>query len=236
MRVAIVQSNYIPWRGYFDLISSVDRFVLFDDVQFTRRDWRNRNRIQDDRGPRWLSIPVQNKGKYTQLICETKVSDPGWATKHWQIVRDTYRKAPRFCENRDFVADLYGTAPGPFLSEINRHFLNGICGHLGIDTPLCMSTDYEASGVKTDRLLNLCLQLGATEYVSGPTAKSYLDEDRFNEAGIEVSWFKYGPYAEYRQPYQPFDPNLTILDLLLCTGEDAEQLIVPKHEQHITYD
>ena len=135
-RVAIVQSNYVPWRGYFDLIASVDEFVLLDDVQYTRRDWRNRNRIKTEQGTRWLTIPVQVSGRYTQTIAETKVAEPGWADQHWSIVRQSYRDAAGFEAAAPFVEELYATVPGPSLSDVNRHFLGAICERLAIDTPL----------------------------------------------------------------------------------------------------
>src|SRR3954465_9010354 len=92
-RVAIVQSNYVPWRGYFDLIASVDEFVLLDDAQYTKRDWRNRNRIKTAQGTRWLSVPVQVSGRYTQAIYDTFVADPDWARSHWETIRQTYARA-----------------------------------------------------------------------------------------------------------------------------------------------
>ena len=224
-RVAIVQSNYIPWRGYFDLIASVDEFIVLDDVQYTRRDWRNRNRIKTPQGPQWLTIPVRVSGRYTQLICETAVDDDSWAERHWEIVRLNYRDASGFDYAREFVEELYRTVPGTHLSEINRHFLERICGQLGVATPLTDSRAYAAEGTKSDRLIDLCRKANATEYLSGPSAKAYLDEERFSTAGIAVSWFSYGPYPDYEQVHPPFEPQVSILDVLLCTGEDARRFV-----------
>jgi hypothetical protein len=223
--VAIVQSNYVPWRGYFDLIASVDEFILLDDVQYTRRDWRNRNRIKTPRGPQWLTIPVRVSGRYTQLICDTEVDDRAWAKRHWEIVQLNYGGAPGFDYAREFVEEMYRSVPGTGLSEINRHFLERICGRLGIETPLTDSRTYAAEGTKSERLIDLCRRAGATEYLSGPSAKAYLDEERFAAAGISVSWFSYGPYPEYAQAHPPFEPQVSILDVLLCTGEDAPQFV-----------
>src|SRR5208283_1807000 len=91
--LAAIQSNYIPWKGYFDIINRVDEFMLYDDAQYTRRDWRNRNKIKTPRGLRWLTIPVRVKGKFHQKICETEISDPGWAAGHWQTLRQNYARA-----------------------------------------------------------------------------------------------------------------------------------------------
>jgi WbqC-like protein family len=226
-RVAIVQSNYVPWRGYFDLIASVDEFVLLDDVQYTRRDWRNRNRIKTATGTRWLTIPVQVRGRYTQTIAETQVADDGWSDQHWSLVGQSYRQAPAFEETAPFVEHLYATAPGPSLSDVNRHFLAAICKRLEIGTPLTRSQDYGPEGAKTARLLDICLKSGATTYVSGPSAKDYLEESRFAAEGIDVEWFEYGPYAEYDQVHPPFEPRVSILDTLLCTGEAAVECVRP---------
>jgi hypothetical protein len=225
LRVAIVQSNYVPWRGYFDLIDSVDEFVLLDDVQYTKRDWRNRNRIKTAQGPRWLSIPVQVSGRYTQSIFETLIADDNWARSHWETVRQSYARAAGAGEALEFVEDLYATVPGPRLTDVNRHFLTRIAEHLGITTKLSLSLDYDPQGSKTERLLDICLKAGASEYVSGPAARSYLEVADFEARGIAVSWFEYGPYPAYDQVHPPFDPHVSILDLLLCTGPTAPSLL-----------
>jgi hypothetical protein len=224
-RVAIVQSNYVPWRGYFDLIASVDEFILLDDVQYTRRDWRNRNRIKTSRGTRWLTIPVEVSGRYTQSIYDTRVADPSWPARHWDTVRQSYAKTAGFKQLGGFVEELYATAPGPRLTDVNRHFLRRVCERLGIATPLTLSLDYEPRGVKTERLLDICVKAGATEYVSGPAARDYLDESRFRDSGIAVSWFEYGPYPGYEQVHPPFDPQVSILDVLLCAGDQAATVV-----------
>lgn len=224
-RIAIVQSNYVPWRGYFDLIAAVDEFVLLDDVQYTRRDWRNRNRIKAPQGSRWLTIPVEVSGRYTQAISETRVADPGWARAHWETLRQAYAQAPGFAEVHDAIHGLYAAVPGPFLSDVNRHFLDGVTAMLGIETSLQPSSDYRPEGSKTARLLDICLKAGAAEYVSGPAAKAYLDVAMFAAEGISVTWFEYGPYDEYEQVHPPFDPQVSILDLLFCAGSGAPGLI-----------
>jgi hypothetical protein len=223
-RVAIVQSNYVPWRGYFDLIAAVDEFILLDDAQYTRRDWRNRNKIKTPQGSRWLTIAVEVSGRYTQSIYETRAAEQDWPERHWDIIRQSYAKAPHFNELGSFVEGLYASVPGTCLTHINRHFLEGIAARLGIVTPVTVSLDYRPQGAKTDRLLDLCLKAGATEYVSGPAARAYLEEDRFREHGISVSWFQYGPYPGYDQVCPPFDPQVSILDLLLCAGSAASSL------------
>jgi WbqC-like protein family len=219
--VAIVQSCYIPWKGYFDLIASVDEFVLFDDRQFTRRDWRNRNRIKTPQGSQWLTIPVETKGRYHQRIDETVIGDPRWAEQHWKTIVHNYAAAPYFADYRDRLDALYESATDPRLSVVNRHFLEAINELLGITTTLSWSTDYEAEGTKTERLVSLCRAAEATHYLSGPSARSYLDESAFAAAGIELSYFDYSDYPEYEQLYPPFDHAVTVLDLILNTGPEA---------------
>lgn len=220
-RVAIVQSNYIPWKGYFDLIDSVDEFILLDTVQFTRRDWRNRNTIKTAQGLKWLTIPVVSKGKYHQRICDTQIADSDWAQRHWQVIRSVYRSAPCFNVVGPAIEELYRTAPARFLSEVNRHFLDGLCRLLSITTALQNACDFPASDEKSERLVDLCLQTRATEYVSGPAARDYLETNLFTDRGVSVSWFQYDGYVEYPQQHPPFVHHVSVLDLLFQTGDSA---------------
>jgi hypothetical protein len=224
--VAIVQSNYIPWKGYFDLIDGVDEFILLDDVQYTRRDWRNRNRLKSPQGVRWLSIPVQVKGRYQQRIDETLIDDPRWAERHWATLLSWYRRAPFFEHYRAELEALYLDTHEERLSSVNRRFVSGLCRLLGISTSLSWSSDYGASGQKTERLLEICLAAGARRYVSGPAAHAYLEEERFHAEGIEVVWMSYEGYPTYPQLHPPFEHRVSILDLLLNTGEQARQYML----------
>lgn len=223
--VAIVQSNYIPWRGYFDLIGLVDEFVLYDDVQYTRRDWRNRNRIKTSQGPQWLTIPVEVKGKYLQQICETQVESPDWTKRHWKALMHNYSAAPHFERHRERFEELYLGCDERSLSLINRRFLDAVCSVLGIKTTLTWSMDYGGDGTKTERLVDLCRRTGATAYLSGPSAKEYLDERLFEDAGIAVTYMDYSGYREYPQLHPPFEPAVTALDLIFNTGEEAPQYL-----------
>lgn len=220
-RVAIVQSSYIPWKGYFDIINSVDEFILYDDVQFTRRDWRNRNRIKTPQGLRWLTIPVHTKGHYLQRVDETLVSDSGWARSHWSAILQNYSVAPFFTEYRALFEELFLTCAETRLSFINRYFLEAICRILGIVTPLKWSSEFAAHGSKTERLVSLCTAAGATSYLSGPSARDYIDEEQFRRSGIKLSYMDYSGYLEYTQLYPPFEHGVTILDLIFNLGDKA---------------
>lgn len=219
--IAILQSNYIPWKGYFDLINSVDEFVLYDDMQYTRRDWRNRNKIKTPSGTQWLTIPVQVKGKYSQRINETHISDSAWAGQHWKSILTNYQRASYFQHYHDLFEALYMSASQTLLSQINEHFLRAICEVLGIKTRISWSSEYEIIDGKTERLVSICQQSGATHYMSGPAAKSYIDAAQFQAAGISLSFMDYDGYPEYPQLFPPFDHAVSILDLIFNVGTDA---------------
>ncbi len=226
--IAIVQSNYVPWRGYFDLIRSVDEFVLLDDVQFTRRDWRNRNRIKTAKGPAWLTIPVRSKGRYHQLINETEVVGPDWAINHWQKIEAAYKSAPYFDVYRGGLLSLFEQAQRESnLTNINFILLSEICKLLGITTPFSWSSDYGHVGSKTERLLRICVQANADCYLSGPAARAYIDPQRFIENGIELVYADYEGYPKYPQLYGEFCPNMSIIDLIFCAGPNALEYMKP---------
>jgi hypothetical protein len=224
-KAAIVQSNYIPWKGYFDLINMVDEFILLDDVQYTRRDWRNRNQIKTPHGLLWLTIPVDVKGKYTQKIKDTTISDPKWAHRHWQTIVSNYSKAKHFRSFRETLEGLF-LAPGErFLSEVNFRFLTAISRALGIRARISQSMDYRVSEGKNERLIELCKQVGATEYLSGPSARGYIDEECFRANGIGVRFMDYGGYPVYDQLYPPFEHAVSFVDLLLNVGPEAPRFM-----------
>ncbi|MBE3011314.1 WbqC family protein [Microbispora sp. NEAU-D428] len=223
-RVALVQSSYIPWKGYFDLIANVDEFILFDDAQYSSGSWRNRNRIKTATGPRWLSLPIK-RGPLSQLINEVTISDPNWRERHWRILAEAYKKAPCFDEVAPGLEKLYQECGSNRLSEINRHFLEGLCPLLGVQANFTRSEDYCAIGSSSARVLDICRKAGADEYLSGPAARAYLDESIFRKAGIEVRWFDYSGYPEYPQLHPPFDHQVTVLDLLFNVGSAAAEYL-----------
>jgi hypothetical protein len=222
-RVAILQSNYIPWKGYFDLINMVDEFVLYDDMQYTRRDWRNRNKVKTPQGLKWLTIPVEVKGKYFQKISETRISEADWAVKHWQIIQQFYSKAPYFKKYKDIFEDCYLGNSEIFLSDVNFKFIKVVSTVLGINTKLRWSNEFKLLEGQTEKLLNICQQVGADVYLSGPAAKDYFDAALAEKMGIEVEWMDYSGYPEYAQSYPPFEHGVTILDLIFNEGPNAHK-------------
>lgn len=222
-KVAILQSNYIPWKGYFDLIASVDEFILYDDMQYTRRDWRNRNQIKTPQGLQWLTVPVQVKGKYHQKIRDTEVDGHNWAKDHWQALLQNYRRAPHFQAIAEWLEPQFVGQSDTHLSQLNRRLIESVCDYLGIKTIIRNSWDYELHEGKTERLASLCLQAGGKEYVSGPSARDYIDEKVFHDTGIRLTWFDYSGYPEYPQLWGAFAHHVTILDLLFNCGPDAHR-------------
>ena len=221
MKVAILQSNYIPWKGYFDLIQSVDTFVIYDCVQYTKNDWRNRNQILIGGKPTWLTIPVSVKN-LDQKIDETEVSDMRWTKKHWNSIKSSYGRSNGFDRYGAVFENLYAEAQGvKSLSKINKIFIKAICSALRIDTVIRDASEFTLQEGQTERLVSLCESLGATEYVSGPAAKNYLNESCFREADIDVSWFSYEGYPVYEQNSDPFIHSVSIVDLLMSNGKDA---------------
>ena len=220
-KVAILQSNYIPWKGYFDLINMVDEFVLYDDMQYTRRDWRNRNKIKTPNGLIWLSIPVEVKGKYSQKINETKVSEKDWAKKHWQSIVHNYSKAKYFKDYKEIFEELYLSCDEEYLSQINYKFITAINDILGIKTKIRWSSEFELIDGQTEKLLGICKDCNADVYLSGPAAKGYFDEAIAEQMGVSVEWMDYANYPVYEQLHSPFEHGVTILDLIFNEGPDA---------------
>lgn len=220
-KVAILQSNYIPWKGYFDMIAAVDEFILYDDMQYTRRDWRNRNQIKTPQGVQWLTVPVKVKGKYEQKIRETEMDGTDWAQCHWKSFCQHYKRTQYFSEIAAWLEPLYQRTDYTHISQLNRCFIEAICNYLGITAKISNSWDYTLIDGKSERLANLCAQAGGTEYISGPAAKDYIEEKFFKERNITLNWFDYSGYPEYPQLWGEFTHGVTILDLLFNCGTEA---------------
>lgn len=223
MRVGIIQSCFIPWRGYFDFIASVDQFIFLDDVQFTSRDWRNRNRIKTPRGTQWLTVPVRHS-RPPRRICDTLIDDAhDWRAKHLGTWQANYARAPYYADVREILAAV----PGPgetTISTLNRCLIRAVCDYLEIATPLGMSADVPAAGNRTERLVNLVRAVGGSSYLSGPSADAYLDKDLFAQAGIRLEYKSYD-YPAYPQLWGDFDGAVSVLDLIANCGPGAAALM-----------
>lgn len=218
-KVAILQSNYIPWKGYFDLIAAVDDFILYDDMQFTKNDWRNRNLIKTPAGVQWLTVPAGQDIR--RRIRDVSLPDRSWQRKHWTTLQNNYARAPYFKEVADWLAPFYLSEAHDNLSALNRQLIVAICNYLGIRTRIHNSWDFTLAEGRTERLVSLCQQVGANEYLSGPAAKEYMEEALMEAAGIKLTWFDYAGYPPYPQQWGAFTHHVSIVDLLFNCGPEA---------------
>lgn len=223
-KVAICQSNYIPWKGYFDLIHDVDVFIFYDHTQYTTRDWRNRNTIKTPDGLMWLSVPVGSKRN--RRIDEVTISNHEWQGAHWKSINQYYQNAEYFSYYRSFFEEIYLKTQWTKLSELSQYLVKHIAkDFLQITTVFGNSTEYERTGQKQDAIFSMLESIGTSEYVSGPAAKAYLDEQQFINSSMKLTWKDYSGYPEYHQFFPPFRHDVSILDLLFHTGPEAPNYI-----------
>ena len=221
MRVAIIQSAYVPWKGFFDLVGRTDLYVVLDGAQYVKRHWHNRNRIMTPNGPIWLTIPVATKSRFEQPIDEVSFAEP-WADKHWRSIEMAYRKSPFFAEEAPALKALYEAAERlDRLTDVNTLFLQALMNRLDIPTKMVRDGEFAPQGKQTARLLDICVKARATNYLSGPSARDYFEESLFAAADIAVEWMSYGPYPVYPQRGPAFDHAVSVIDLLFSVGPAA---------------
>lgn len=219
MRVGLIQSNYLPWRGYFDFIDDVDLFIFHDDLQYTRRDWRNRNIIKTPQGKQWLTVPVNLQSSH-QLIKDVSVDyTQNWLPYQINRFNECYRTAPFYSDAIRFLKQLQQKSVRS-ISELNRFLIREISHYLDITTPMDVSWTYTPQGTKTERIIDIMKKTGATVYLSGPNADGYLDKNLFLENHISLEYKSY-IYDPYPQPWGDFIGDVTILDLIANCGPDA---------------
>lgn len=226
MKAALLQSNYIPWKGNFDLIRSVDVYVIYDEVQYTKNDWRNRNLIKDNQGNlQWLTIPVRVESS-SQSIADTTIPNPKWKKKHWRSIAQNYAKSAYFKTYGPILENLYDTCPDGKLSDVNRHFLYGICRILGIETKIIDSKELSLTGDRQEKIVDMCKKLDVDTYLSGPAAKSYIETSLFTKNKVSVEWMDYSRYPKYQQCFGDFRHDVSIIDLLLNTGPNSSDYML----------
>lgn len=226
MNCVILQPSYIPWRGYFHLIQKADVFVFYDDVQYDKHGWRNRNRIKTANGSIWLTIPVKSKGNVVDdLPINTVEIDwaRDWAKKHWRTLEQTYGKAPYFSRYSPLLKAHYAKRSAS-LCDWTIELTVLLANELGLERKFVRASELGAQGSRTARLMDILRKLGASHYISGPSARDYLEENLLKEAGISLEYIEYN-YGSYPQLYPPFDPHVSILDLLFMTGPDTPNYI-----------
>lgn len=219
MKVAVIQSNYIPWRGYFDFINSVDTFVIYDDVQFSKGSWRNRNKIKYQNDTKWITLPI--KVSLGMLINEVKINNSkDWRKEHFELFKLSLSKAPFFKEAMDLWSESVNSNT-EYLSEINEHSTKTICNYLGITTQFVRSENYHLSGSKTDRLMDLFKKINCTSYLSGPSASDYLEINQFKKNNITLVYKSYDYDAYSQNDGFEFNGGVSIIDLIANTGKEA---------------
>ena len=232
-KIAIVQSNYIPWKGYFDMINMVDEFIVYDDAQYTKRDWRNRNKIKTNHGLKWLTIPVKVKGRFSQSVNEVVILNKDWVPNHLRTIKHCYSKAKFFNEYYPLFENIYlnQAMNEIYLSSINLLFIKFICKIFNINTKITLSSNYSLSKIgQTEKLIELCNYTNAKSYLSGPNAKKYLDVNKFSDASIKLEWFNYDNYIKYNQLYSPFNHHVSIIDLILNEGSNSFKFLKSKRK------
>jgi hypothetical protein len=231
MIVSINQPAYLPWLGYFHRIAVTDAHIVLDHVQFEKNSFTNRNRVRTREGWCWLTIPVRTAGKFGNLpINELGIADgKPWAPKHWETLRLNYSKAPFFDQHAAFFRDVY-TRTWLKLSDLIHEVTGYLLDAFGIRTKLYLSSQMKASGRKDELVVNLCRELGATVYLSGPLGRNYLREELFGQHNIAVR------YDDYRHPMYPqvhpgFEPYMAAIDLLFNAGPASREILLKDQER-----
>ena len=225
-KIAISQSNYLPWKGYFELINYVDEFIFFDEVQYTRRDWRNRNILLKNGKKIWITLPIKNKNNYKEKISNMIIDDIKWKKNHLDLIKNCYSKSKYFNEIYDFIRNTIQTNHAIKLSEINQNLIKSICDRLDIKNSFSFSSEIVKSKKNaSERLLEICKIKNCKIYVTGPNAKNYLNQNLFEKNGIKIEWYNYGITKKYYQINETFQPNLSIIDCLMNCGFNKKKFM-----------
>lgn len=225
-KIAMLQPNYIPWKGVFDLINKVDVFVFYDDVQYTSKDWRNRNKIRAPKEDIWLTVPVLTKGLRHQLICDAKINNSqNWKKKHYKTIKANYLKAPFFNEYEWILEDLYINNSWDKISDLDIYATKVLAKVLGIEVEWYRSSDLNQSGDKDgEKIIKICKELDCDYFINGPASKDFMNETLFAEHKIALEYMTYD-YPEYKQLVEPFNHYVTVLDLIFNCGPEAGKYI-----------
>jgi hypothetical protein len=227
-KCAILQPNYIPWKGVFDLINQVDVFVFLDDVQFTKTDWRTRNKIKTPNDTLWLSVPVKKTNLSTTINEVTISDDPRhfkWQEKHYRSIVQYCGKAPFFKQYDSLLEDIYLRNKWDNLSEMNIYITKLLCSVLGINTKFFTSSEMNIEGTRDDRLINICRSLDCDFYLSGPSARNYINNEKFANSHVTLAYINYDYYRKYEQSYGDFNHFVSVLDVIFHCGNDAPNYI-----------
>lgn len=232
-KIAILQSNYIPWKGVFDMINMVDEFVFLEDVDYSKQTWRNRNRIPTPNGEIWLTVPIKKVKLGTKIKDVLICNNTNWQQKHYLTIERVYKKSPYFKYYKHFLDDIYLNNNWDSLSNLNIYITKKISEIIGIEKSFVNSTDLNTRGTKDDKVIEICKKLGATHYLSGPAAKDYINNEKFKKNHIGLSYINYNYYPEYKQLYGNFNHYVSVLDVLFNCGSHAADYIFQGKEDII---
>ena len=222
--LAVLQPGYLPWLGYFDQVDRADIFIHYDDVQYDKGGWRNRNRIKTVSGSSWLTVPVSLSGKFACQINEVEIdAQRKWSRKHLETLKQNYSKAPYFSKYFIELEDLLNR-PWRKLLDLDLALIEMLSGWLGLKTAIYRSSAIEVDGARNDRLLGLCKHFGADKYLTGDSAKSYLIEEKFNTIDVSVEWQNY-EHPTYPQLHGDFTSHLSIVDVLFNCGDSSLEIL-----------
>lgn len=218
-KVIITQPNYIPWKGYFSPMRNADYLVLYDDVQYTKGDWRNRNYLISHKGPELLTIPIKTKNNLTQKINDAKILDNKWKLKHLNFIKYNYSKTKYFKKYYEIFEDIYVNINTESLSEVNYIFTKKIIDLLDIKIKILKSSELNIFGDRNERLVNICKFLNSTTYLSAPNSKCYLNENLFEQNNIKIVYHDYNNFKEYKQNWDGFEHKVSIIDMFFNLGD-----------------
>jgi hypothetical protein len=226
MIIACHQPNFMPWPGLFFKAMQAEQLVLLDDVQFPLGgSWVNRNRLKNDQGELWLTVPVWKRGKSLQSIDQVEIcNQENWQKKHFASLEHAYGKAPYWDEHGRSCEEIYHSRWQGLL-DLNLTILDFLQTALGIDKPVLRNSTLAIAAKGSLRLVSICKALGASKYLTIASSRKYLDQQLFHLHGIEVVYYKYQPPV-YPQLWGDFIANLSVLDLLLTCGPKSADLIL----------
>jgi hypothetical protein len=224
-----MQVGYLPWLGFFDQIYKCDIYVLSIQVQYNKYSWRNRNRIRTKEGWCWLTVPIFTKGKFGQKLKEVKIDNQqNWAKKHWNIIKNYYYKAPYFSKYASFFEELYRKR-WEYIVDLDLAIIAYLLGQLGIKTKIILSSQLVSQATKTEGIIDICRELGATEYLSPSAGRNYIQENKIFSLGIQLEYHDY-IHPVYKQQYSGFVPYLSVIDLLFNHGEKSLEILTNKEK------
>lgn len=223
----ILQPSYLPWRGVFDLVRRADVFVFYDDVQYDKHGWRNRNRFKTAQGTQWLTVPVNARGNVDEglLLRDTRIVwATNWAKKHLATIRQSYARAPHLARYAPLLEAIFARRD-ELLCNLTIDTTMLLAKELGLTTTrFVRSSELGCKGERTERLIEIVRAVGADHYLSGPSAKDYIDPTLFERAKVGLEYIVYD-YPAYEQLHGAYDPQVSVLDLLFMKGADAPAFI-----------